>query len=163
MGSMSPGPSSDSEREQGKWGTMARTAIISVDGHVTASRRAYRDYVDSQHLEVFDAWVKDQEARGGEPGGVQPGLDAASQWDSDLRLKDMETQGVIAEVLFPNGMPFQVAPADDVGAFSGPELDRQARLAYNRWLADFCAQAPGRRAGQALNSFDDIDLGVQDV
>ncbi len=163
MDSMSPGPSSDSEREQGKWGTMARTAIISVDGHVTASRSAYRDYVDTQHLEVFDAWVKDQEARGGEPGGVQPGLDAASQWDSDLRLKDMETQGVIAEVLFPNGLPFQVAPADDVGAFSGPELDRQARLAYNRWLADFCAQAPGRRAGQALISFDDVDLAVQDV
>ena len=85
---------------------MARTAIISVDGHVTASRRAYRDYVEKQYLDVFDEWLEDQEARGaGEPGGVQPGLDVASQWDSDLRLKDMETQGVVAEVLFPNGMP----------------------------------------------------------
>ena len=143
---------------------MARTAIISVDGHVTASRSAYRDYVEKQYLEVFDEWLKDQEARGaGEPGGVQPGLDVASQWDSDLRLKDMETQGVVAEVLFPNGRPFQVAPADDAGTFSGPELERQARLAYNRWLADFCAEAPGRRAGQALISFDDVDQAVRDV
>ena len=143
---------------------MGRAAIISVDGHVTAARSAYREYVEQQYLEVFDEWLRDQESRGaGEPGGVQPGLDVASQWDSDLRLKDMETQGVVAEVLFPNGMPFQVTPADNVKAFSGPELDRQARLAYNRWLADFSAQTPGRRAGQALIAFDDIELAVRDV
>ena len=122
---------------------MGRAAIISVDGHVTAARSAYREYVEQQYLEVFDEWLRDQESRGaGEPGGVQPGLGVASQWDSDLRLKDMETQGVVAEVLFPNGMPFQVTPADNVKAFSGPELDRQARLAYNRWLADFCRADP---------------------
>jgi predicted TIM-barrel fold metal-dependent hydrolase len=144
--------------------TMGRAAIISVDGHVTAARSAYRQYIEQQYLDVFDEWLREQEARGaGEPGGVQPGLDVASQWDSDLRLKDMETQGVVAEVLFPNGMPFQVAPADNVNAFSGPELDRQARLAYNRWLADFCAQTPGRRAGQALIAFDDVDLAVEDI
>jgi predicted TIM-barrel fold metal-dependent hydrolase len=143
---------------------MGRVAIISVDGHVTAARSAYRDYIGSRYLGVFDEWVRDQEARGiGEPGGVQPGLDVASQWDSDLRLKDMETQGVVAEVLFPNGMPFQVRPDAKAKTFSDPELDRQARLAYNRWLADFCAQAAGRRAGQALISFDDVDLAVKDI
>ncbi len=143
---------------------MGRAAIISVDGHVTAARSAYRQYIEQQYLDVFDDWLREQEARGaGEPGGVQPGLDVASQWDSDLRLKDMETQGVVAEVLFPNGMPFQVAPTDNVKAFSSPELDRQARLAYNRWLADFSAQAPGRRAGQALIAFDDVDLAVEDI
>ena len=143
---------------------MGRAAIISVDGHVTAARSAYREYIDSRYLGVFDEWVHEQEAMGtGEPGGVQPGLDVASQWDSDLRLKDMETQGVVAEVLFPNGMPFQVTPADNAKRFSSPELDRQARLAYNRWLVDFCAQAPGRRAGQALIAFDDVDLAVQDI
>ena len=75
----------------------------------------------------------------------------------------MESQGVVAEVLFPNGLPFQSRPADDVGSFSDPEIDRQARLAYNRWLADFCGQTPGRRAGQALISFDDVDLAVADI
>ena len=143
---------------------MARTAIISVDGHVRASRRDYRNYVETQYLDVFDEWLGAQEAAGApEHGGLRPGLDATSQWDSDLRLKDMESQGVVAEVLFPNGLPFQTRPSDDVAAFSDPEIDRQARMAYNRWLVDFCAQTPGRRAGQALVSFDDVERAVADI
>lgn len=143
---------------------MARTAIISVDGHVRASRSQYRDYVERGYLDVFDEWVRTQEAQGApESGNLSPGLGPTSQWDSELRCKDMESQGVVAEVLFPNGLPFQPGPSDDVRGFSDPELDRQARLAYNRWLADFCALTPGRRAGQALVSFDDVDLAVADI
>ena len=37
------------------------------------------------------------------------------------------------------------------------------RHAYNRWLADFCAEAPGRRAGQAVIAFDDVDQAIEDV
>ena len=119
---------------------MSKTAIVSVDGHVRASRSDYRNYVEKQYLDAFDAWARAEEAAGApESGNLSAGLDPTSQWDSDLRLKDMESQGVVAEVLFPNGLPFQARPADDVGAFSDPELDRQARLTYNRWLADFCA------------------------
>jgi hypothetical protein len=33
-------------------------------------------------------------------------------------------------------------------------------MADNRWLAEFCAEAAGRRAGQALVSFDDIERTV---
>ena len=143
---------------------MAKVAIISVDGHVRASRSDYRNYVEHQYLDAFDSWVSAEEAAGApESGNLSAGLDPTSQWNSELRLKDMESQGVVAEVLFPNGLPFQARPADDVGIFSDPELDRQARLAYNRWLADFCAQTPGRRAGQALISFDDIDVAVRDI
>ena len=143
---------------------MSKTAIISVDGHVRASRSEYRNYVKKRFLGVFDDWAKGEEAAGApESGNLSAGLDPTSQWDSDLRLKDMESQGVVAEVLFPNGLPFQARPADDVGSFSDHEIERQARLAYNRWLADFCAQTPGRRAGQALISFEDVDLAVGDI
>ena len=143
---------------------MARTAIISVDGHVRASRSDYRDYVEQRYLDVYDDWVRQQEAAGTpESGNLSPGLDVTSQWDSDLRVKDLESQGVVAEVLFPNGLPFQTRPFDDVGTFSTPELNRQARLTYNRWLADFCALTPGRRAGQAVVSFDDVDQAVADL
>ena len=141
-----------------------RTAIISVDGHVRASRSEYRNYVEQRYLDVFDEWVRAQEAAGApESGNLSPGLDPTSQWDSDLRLKDMESQGVVAEVLFPNGLPFQSRPSDDISGFSDPDLNRQALLAYNRWLVDFCAQVPGRRAGQALVAFDDVDLAVADI
>lgn len=143
---------------------MARAAIISVDGHVRASRSEYRNYIEQGYLDVFDAWVRAQEEAGApESGNLSPTLDPTSQWDSDLRLKDIESQGVVAEVLFPNGLPFQSRPSDDVGGFSDPELNRQARLAYNRWLADFCARTPGRRAGQALVAFDDVDRAVADI
>ena len=55
-------------------GTMERTAIISVDGHVRASRAMYRDYVESRHRDVFDDWVRSQEEMGvPDQGGVQPG------------------------------------------------------------------------------------------
>ena len=37
---------------------MARIAIISVDGHVKASRRDYRDYLTKQYVEAYDAEVK---------------------------------------------------------------------------------------------------------
>ena len=143
---------------------MARTAIISVDGHVRASRSEYRDYIEKRYLDAFDEWARAQEAAGApESGNLSPGLDPTSQWDSDLRMKDMESQGVVAEVLFPNGLPFQSRSSDDVGAVSDPELLRQSRLAYNRWLADFSALTPGRRSGQALVGFEDVDLAVADI
>jgi predicted TIM-barrel fold metal-dependent hydrolase len=53
---------------------------------------------------------------------------------------------------------------EDLGSSRDPERDRQARMAYNRWLADFCAAVPGRRAGQAVVSFDDgVEIAAQDV
>jgi hypothetical protein len=36
-------------------------------------------------------------------------------------------------------------------------------MAYNRWLVDFCAELPGRRCGQALVSFDDIEQCTRDI
>ena len=49
--------------------------------------------------------------------GFQPGLDAASQWDSELRMKDMESQGVVAEVLFPTACPSRGRRARTHGVF----------------------------------------------
>ena len=40
---------------------------------------------------------------------------------------------------------------------------RESRLAYNRWLADFFADAPGRRSGQAVVAFDDVEQAVADI
>ena len=142
---------------------MERVAIISVDGHVRASRADYRQYIEREYVELYDDWVRAEEAADSpQHGGLRPEVDETSQWDSDLRLKDMESQGVVGEVLFPNGLPFESRSAASE-RFSSPDVARQARLAYNRWLADFCARTPGRRSGQALVSFDDIDLAVADI
>jgi predicted TIM-barrel fold metal-dependent hydrolase len=143
---------------------MSRTAIISVDGHVKASRAGYREYVEQQYLDEYDASVKAAEEAGlPDAGNLNPEYGFDAQWDSAARMDAVESQGAVAEVLFPNGQPFQVNRLEDVGRAANPELAAAGRCAYNRWLADFCAEARGRRAGQAVVSFDDIDVAIADV
>jgi predicted TIM-barrel fold metal-dependent hydrolase len=143
---------------------MTRTAIISVDGHVKASRAGYRDYIEQQYLDDYDASVKAAEDAGfPDAGNLNPEYGFDAQWDSDRRLEAVESQGAVAEVLFPNGQPFQVNRLEDFGRANNPELAAEGRRAYNRWLADFCAEAPGRRAGQAVVSFDDVDQAIVDI
>ena len=143
---------------------MQRMAIISVDGHAKGSRADYRQYFEQKYLSTYDDFVRLQEQQDmPDPGSVKPGLEVECQWDSQLRLRRLESEGVVAEVLFPNGMPFGTRPSEHADRMTDPELDRQERLVYNRWLADFCAEAPGRRAGQALIAFDDVEAAVADV
>jgi predicted TIM-barrel fold metal-dependent hydrolase len=141
---------------------MAKLAIISVDGHVKSSRAGYRDYVERQYLGAFDEWTESL-ADVPEFSNKHAELPDESQWDSERRLRDLDAQGVVAEVLFPNGLPFARVPFVDAAGSHDPELAREGRRAYNRWLSDFCAEAPGRRAGQAVTNFDDVDEAVADV
>ncbi len=143
---------------------MARTAIISVDGHVKSSRAGYRDYVEKKYLETYDEQVKAaEEAETPDAGNLHPDFVPEVQWDSDLRIENLESIGVVAEVLFPNGQPFQLNPLDDYPRAATPELAETGRKAYNRWLVDFCARAPERRRGQMQTSFQDVDQAVKDI
>jgi predicted TIM-barrel fold metal-dependent hydrolase len=143
---------------------MDRIAIISVDGHVKASRAQYRDYIEKKHLEVYDEQVKAAEEAGlRDAGNLHMDFDPAVQWDSDLRMKNLESKGVVAEVLFPNGRPFQVNRLDDFARTENVELAEEGRRAYNRWLVDFCSQAPERRRGQLQISLENVEQAVEDV
>jgi predicted TIM-barrel fold metal-dependent hydrolase len=143
---------------------MGKVAVISVDGHVKASRRGYREYVSEKFLEAFDEEVKAAEEAGTpDAGNLNPELAPEVQWDSDLRLESLEATGVVAEVLFPNGQPFQLNRLDDYPRAATAELAEAGRRAYNRWLADFCARAPERRRGQMQTSFMDVEEAVRDI
>ena len=87
-------------------------------------------------------------------GGGTKGL-----FDSDRRLEELAHEGIVAEVLFPNGVPF----ANTFGERHPSELRAAGARAYNRWLADFCRRAPGRRAGMAVVTLDDIERAVREV
>src|SRR5215831_1424603 len=116
---------------------MAKTAIISVDGHVKASRAGYRKYVQKKYLEAYDETVKAAEADGiPDAGNLNPEYGFDAQWDSDARLAAVEREGAVAEVLFPNGQPFQANRLEDFARTLDPELAAEGRRAYNRWLAD---------------------------
>ena len=137
---------------------MTRVAIISVDGHVKAPRASYRDYIEPKWRDAFDAWM--QTTEGTADGFVGANHGESMQWDARQRIAEMEAQGVMAEVLFSNGAPFNAGRVDYA---PDPEETRQANMAFNRWVLDFCSHAPGRLNPQALVSFDDVDQAVRDI
>lgn len=84
------------------------------------------------------------------------------EWDPHVRLKELEDDGVAAEVIFPQMAPFGAGLMQYRWPVSREE-NLQGIRAYNRWLADFCKTNPGRHAGVALINVDDIEGTVQEV
>jgi predicted TIM-barrel fold metal-dependent hydrolase len=142
----------------------ASYTIISADGHAGGEIHEYRDYLEAAYLDDFDAWVGDYQV----PFADLEGPDASRNWDSARRLRELEDDGIVAEVLFPNTVPpfyprgsLTAAPPP---ANAGDLEHRWAGLrAHNRWLADFCAATPGRRAGIAQILIHDVDAAVAEI
>ena len=134
-----------------------RYTVISADGHAGASVPTYREYLASRWHDDFDAWAQTYS----NPFEDLAGSNAYRNWDSDARVPELEADGIVAEVLFPNTIP----PFFPSGALRHARrrprpstTHRWAGLqAHNRWLADFCAAAPGRRAGVAQILLNDVD------
>ena len=77
-------------------------------------------------------------------------------WDIDQRDKELDADGVTAEVMFADadaitGMaspPFGAGLS--AGAIADPELAFAGARAHNRFLAEMCARSPERHGGIAL-------------
>jgi len=139
-----------------------RYTVISADGHSGASVPAYREYLESRWYDEFDAWAQTYS----NPFEDLAGSNAYRNWDSDARVSELEADGIVAEVLFPNTIPpFFPSGALVTPAPTGAEYEhRWAGLqAHNRWLADFCARTPGRRAGVAQILLHDVDKTVEEI
>src|SRR3954469_8134946 len=141
-----------------------RYVVVSADGHAGADLLGYRPYLDQRHHDEFDRWASAYEI----PYEDMVGPDGDRNWNSDRRLAELEADGIVAEVLFPNTVPpfFPTASlATQVPAATAGDLElRWAGLrAHNRWLVDFCAATPGRRAGVAQILLHDVDAAVAEV
>jgi len=82
------------------------------------------------------------------------------------RLAVLEEQGIHAEVAFPGPiLAGGISPAMYLGsqASEGLEVVWPALRAYDRWLADFCAAAPGRRAGVIPIDLHDMERAVEEI
>jgi uncharacterized protein len=75
--------------------------------------------------------------------------------DPDLRLRDMERDGVQAEVIY--GILGAATRLDDHEAAA-----EMCRI-YNDWLVDFCSHHPDRHLGLACLPYGDIDAAVREV
>ncbi|MFF2366876.1 amidohydrolase family protein [Streptomyces sp. NPDC058122] len=139
-----------------------RYTVISADCHAGADLLDYKPYLERRYHDDFDAWAADY---------VNPYEDlladtADRNWNSARRLAELEEDGIVAEVVFPNTIPpffpsaSLMAPAPTAAEFE----ERWAGLrAHNRWLADFCAAAPGRRAGVFQILLNDVDAAVEEI
>jgi predicted TIM-barrel fold metal-dependent hydrolase len=141
-----------------------RYVIISADCHGGADLGEYRPYLPSRYHERFDEWARAYPVLHEDLAGE----DGPCNWDHQRRLADLEADGIVAEVIYPNTIPpfypEHSLKAQMPGATEGDLELRWAGLrAHNRWLADFCAAAPGRRAGIAQIMLHDIDAAVAEI
>jgi len=136
--------------------------IISADCHGGGSPDQYREYLDARHRDAFDAWRSGYR----NPYRDLQGDSRTRNWDDARRWRDLEKDGQVAEVLFPNTVP-PFFPTGIVIARPPTAEEYELRWAglraHNRWLADFCAQAPNRRAGIAQVCLNDVDDAVREI
>jgi predicted TIM-barrel fold metal-dependent hydrolase len=139
-----------------------RYIVISSDCHAGADLLDYKPYLEQRHHDDFDSWA----AAYVNPFGDLERPDADRNWNSERRRADLEADGVVAEVIYPNTVP-PFFPKGSLTASCPTADEYELRLAglraHNRWLADFCAELPGRRAGIGQILLNDVDEAVSDV
>jgi predicted TIM-barrel fold metal-dependent hydrolase len=141
---------------------MERYVVISADTHAGADLLDYRPYLESQYHDAFDRWA----ATFVSPYGDLVRPDADRNWDSARRMRELEADGIVAEIVYPNTIPpFYARGALTATAPSAADFElRLAGLrAHNRWLAEWCAEFPDRRAGIGQMLLNDVDEAVRDV
>jgi predicted TIM-barrel fold metal-dependent hydrolase len=135
---------------------------ISADTHAGASLDAYRGYLDPGLRGEFDAW----RAAYRNPSKKHLGGKKTKNWDTAERIADLEADGVAGEVVFPNTVPPFYDTAFHISRPPSPEqypLWLAGIRAHNRWLAEWCQEAPERRAGIGLIHLNDVDDAIEDV
>jgi len=160
---------------------MDRYLVISSDGHAGPRPEVYRDYIDPQYRNEFDvqhqARMEGLEEAGGflemreESAKWAEGKDWGRQgaWDSDRRNEVLDHDGVVAEILFVDGLTEQNSPpfGGDLGLMpmgADPELQWAGARAHNRWMAEFVAACPARRFGLAsITPFWGVDKAVEEI
>jgi predicted TIM-barrel fold metal-dependent hydrolase len=163
-----------------------RFLVISSDGHAGPPAEHYREYLDEKYRQAFDNHQREvQQMRAAmraamdnnefrkkweEETDGDMGLTAA--YDSDARNAVLDSEGVAAEVLFPDadvlgtgrisGSPFGTGLGG--GAGTTPELALAGAKAHNRWLADFVRKEPHRRIGVSLAPIlYDVDKAIEEI
>jgi len=77
-------------------------------------------------------------------------------WEPDARLKDQDTDGVEAEVLFSSAVRQLYSIVDE-------PYQRAIFRSYNEWLHEFCSANPKRLIGLALIPILDMAHTVKDI
>lgn len=160
-----------------------RVTVISCDGHVGPGVRAeLRAYCPEKHLADFDDYLGELEQSqlrttvNNELDPPQERIDVLVQrarfeglHDPVARLRDMDADGISAEVIFHGGANGQTVPFSMFGVtvtWSSRKFDHLEDVGveiYNRWLADYVSADPKRLLGLAHVTAHDVDKAISEV
>jgi hypothetical protein len=156
--------------------------IISADSHVVEPPNLWGDRLDRQYRDRAPRIFWDQERRGWcfgcaelPPAGVNSlyavdkspeefaeqrdvGIEVVRRGGNDPgeRLKDMQRDGVAAEVLYPS-LSLSLYWLKDAA------FQEACFHVYNNWLAEFVSYAPNQLVGVGLISLWDVDNAVREL
>jgi predicted TIM-barrel fold metal-dependent hydrolase len=163
-----------------------RLLIVSADSHAQALPEDYRPFVESRYREAFDEWaagalsfaetLRARKVLGGTfteefieafeaLEEVQAGGESG-YWDFARRAREMDRDGIAAEVIFPQReIPFWTSADPSASPLTqDPELLRAGARIFHRWLGARCESNPGRHAGICLlTSMDDPAQAARDL
>jgi predicted TIM-barrel fold metal-dependent hydrolase len=155
-----------------------RYLVVSCDSHVGPRLvEDLRPYCDQKHLADFDDFVDNLERSrsislldgGTGLGGIEKHY-PTERWeatralpglrDPHARIRDMDEEGVAADVVFHGAQSIEVKPFDKCG---DQHLEAVGKRIYNRWLADFVSVEPERHVGVAELPIWDVELSVKEM
>lgn len=153
--------------------------IVSTDSHAgPLVKEQLRSYCPAAYLDRFDefvtAWEPTRRGTWDDDGPMANGTpfteaviqrtaeltSTAGIYDPHVRLKDMDAEGVAAEVIYHGAMTPEVIPWQ---ASPDLELRTLGYKMYNRWLADFVSVAPERFIGALHVPLWDLEESVKEV
>jgi predicted TIM-barrel fold metal-dependent hydrolase len=156
--------------------TTEKLVVVSSDTHIGPRlKEDLRHYCPARARADFDELVATREAAAANAAGgslafgAHPNTRTAGHHDMHARLRDMDHDGVAAEVIFhgsQNGEPMPFLPPL-LGNNATFDFDRDLAAdgvrIYNRWLADACSVEPERHVGLAHVPMWDIDAATREV
>jgi predicted TIM-barrel fold metal-dependent hydrolase len=156
--------------------------VVSCDGHVGPSvRNQLRPYCEAKYLAEFDEFSDElEQSRASET--VDTDLEIPKEWSDSLieraqfgglqdpaaRLRDMDADGIAAEVLYHGGangesMPFSTFSLACWGTPKYNHLEGVGVRIYNRWLADYVSENPDRLLGIGHITVRDVGEAIEEV
>jgi predicted TIM-barrel fold metal-dependent hydrolase len=161
---------------------MSRYMVISSDCHAGLPSEEYREWLDPEYRDAFGQYLKARTAM--EADLAERGLrneEFAEEWESEnaeglhggwnaaRRDRELDADGVVGEVIFPDADAVTGGASAPFGAGLGASAEVPTDLlmagarAHNRWLAELCSTNPARRAGVAIVPIFDVDAAVAEI
>ena len=151
--------------------------VVSSDTHIgPLLREQLRAYCPDRYQREFDEFAEHvataraamRRALASSPR-VARNQQTDGHHDVHARLRDLDYDGIAAEVIFHGSQNGEPIPFQSFGPFLGYENGDNLELLgvgyhiYNQWLADFCSVEPERHVGLAHLPMWDVDAAVREA